>query len=250
MSDPMTTGTKGHRLLQSFYEALREGDTKEEAQHRTRIKAQAMISTENISEVGTLLTSWTLVDNYIRDTDFFPEAVLVENRFLIPLSIFTDDPNLADVQVGFTPDVVFERKGGFFDVEDAKFVGRAWSAKKLNRFPQAKLYQIFLNAMGYNVTRTIVRFFNTKTGKVNAQNYTLKSGEEDILIRDFINAVREVLAFREQYEFARSEARRTMNYSTCQYCFFEAPCSLEAEGKDASKTLAYEFVKSDYDYNS
>lgn len=251
MSNPMSLGTKGHRFLQYFYEALASGDSKEVALKRTQEIAADTIkeSTIQLADVGTLLRSWMLVDNYIRDNEFPRESVLVENRFLIAASNFTADPHFADVQIGFTPDVVFKR-GNFYDVEDAKFVGRAWSQKKLNRFMQAKLYQIFLRQMGYNVTRTTLRFFNTTTGKITRKDYVLGIDEETILIRDFIKAVREALEFRDYTEMGKSQARRTMNYSTCQYCFYEEICTLEAEGKDASKTIKYQFVKSDYDYNS
>lgn len=249
MSDPMSLGTKGHKLLQYFYEALSSGDSKEVAVKRTQEVAVANLKAEGIADVGTLLKSWMLVDNYIRDNEFPRESVLVENRFLIAASNFTGDPYFDDVQIGFTPDVVFKR-GNFYDVEDAKFVGRAWSQKKLNRFMQAKLYQIFLRQMGYNVSRSTIRFFNTTTGKITRKDYVLGIDEETILIRDFLRAVQEALEFRSRSDLYKNSARRTMNYSTCQYCFYEEICTLEAEGKDASKTIKYQFVKSDYDYNS
>jgi hypothetical protein len=250
VSDPINTGVKGHRLLQSFYEAYRTGITKEEARQRTSESATALIGKASIADVKALLKSWSLVDNYIRDTDFKSEAVLVENRFLFPASKLTDDPELADVQIGFTPDVVFERKSGFVDVEDAKFVGKAWSKSKLNRFPQAKLYQIFLKRMGYNVSRTTVRFFNTTTNQITAQHYFLGVDEEQSLIHDFIAGIKEVYRFRIQTDEQKELARRTMNYTTCQFCRYEEPCTLQAEGQDATRVFKYQYVKSDYDYST
>lgn len=252
-SGPITLGIKGHTLLQSFYESLKLGNTKEVALEDTRRQAVKLMESEKLGDFG-ILKAWTLVDNYIRETDFTSNAVLVENRFLFPFvriapPAFVDLHGLHDVQIGFTPDVVFERAGGLFDVEDSKFVARAWSKSKLNRFQQAKLYQIFLKKMGYNVTRSTVRFFNVTTGAIKAQNYTLIQAEEETLIHDFINGVKEVLKYRSQPTPVLEKARRTMNYTACQFCAFEFACTLEAQGKDASKTLSTEFVKSDYDYN-
>ncbi len=250
----INTGVKGHRLLQDFYNLLGEGHSKEEALEIIRGSASKLIKSESITEIGPLLKAWTLVDNYIQTTDFTSEAVIVENRFLFPLSMVAPEsyllayPELAYVQIGFTPDVVFERTGDIVDVEDAKFVARAWSKSKLERFPQAKLYQIFLRRMGYNVSRSIVRFFNVTTGKINEQTYTLSVAEENTLIHDFIEGVLEVLMYRKLDDESKKSARRTMNYTACQFCPYEYICTLEAEGKDATKTMQSQFVKSDYDY--
>jgi len=247
-SNAMQIGTKGHKLLQDFYNLIAEGKEKHEA-HILTARSAAKILSKTDTPDFTLLKAWTMVDNYIRENEFTPNAILVENRFLFPASLLSDDPIFEGVQIGFTPDVVFQRPGNKLDVEDAKFVGRAWSKSKLNRFQQAKLYQIFLKVMGYNVTRSVVRFFNLATGKITVQNYGLLEAEEKIIIRDFLAGIKEVVTYRRLPLEVRQEARRTTNYTACQFCAFEFPCTLEAEGKDASKTFKYQYMKSDYDYS-
>lgn len=244
-SEAISNGIIGHDLLQSFYESMKQGNSKEEAIETVHHKAKIHLdrAKKNLNS-KSLLTAWTLVDNYIRDTDFTSEAFLVENRFLIPVEMLTGNPFFKDVQIGFTPDIVFKRQGDFYDVEDSKFVGRAWSKNKLDMFPQAKLYQIFLRRMGYNVSRSGVRFFNVATGKTAVSYEQLSSLEEDVLIESFLGAVAEVVEYRNN----PYTLRRTFNYSTCQYCAFVTPCSMEAQGKDASKTFKYFFIKSAYDY--
>lgn len=247
-SESLSTGNKGHKLLQSFYTSLQEGKSKEEASLIVQHSAKKFLDSLHAIEIGPILKSWSLVDKYIRETDFNVEAALVENRFLLPASNFSDDPFLDNVLIGFTPDVVFRRKGGFYDVEDAKFVGKAWSKKKINRFPQAKLYQTFLRKMGYNVSRSSIRFFNTTTNQITQHNATLPATEEHILINDFMGAVREVLTYRRTLQEAKAYTRRTMNNNTCQFCFFEEICTTEAQGKNATQVIKYQFVKSDYNY--
>lgn len=247
-SHAITTGVKGHKLLQSFYEEYRNGKTKEEALHLTRDRAKKLMESEKFADFD-LLTAWTLVDNYIRGNTFPSETLLVENRFILPFAAIDDDPEFETLQIGFTPDVVFQRAGGFIDVEDSKFIQKAWSKPKLNRFSQAKLYQIFLQILGYNVSRSIIRFFNVKTGVITPQNYILEPGEDVILLRDFATGVKEVMRYRRSDPETISLARRTMNYSTCQFCAFEVPCTLEAENKSAEKTFKYFFKKSDYSYD-
>lgn len=244
-SKPITTGVKGHKLLQNFYEYLREGKTKEEAHALTTKSAEKLINAEGFAGFD-LLSAWTLVDNYIRETDFTAEAILIENRFLLPASKLVDE--FSDIQIGFTPDLVLRRKGDFIDVEDYKFVQRAWSKAKISRYSQSKLYQIFLEHMGYKVSRSIIRFFNVATGKITEQPFKMDKDEKDILISDFMAGVQGVLNFKEQYKDFYKYSPRTMCYTACQYCAFSFPCTLEAEGKDASKTLNHDYVKSEYDY--
>lgn len=248
MSDAITTGVDGHGLLQSFYEFLQKGKTKQEAWDFVKNQVAMKMGKLHFTESGSLIKAWTLVDNYIRETEFPYKAVLVENRFLLPVAKLDTDPALSHVQIGFTPDLVLERPGGFLDVEDYKFVARAWSRSKANRYQQAKLYQIFLKRMGYNVSRSTLRWFNTTTAEITKRDYNLGIEEEKILIEDFIAGVRDVLRFKEQEPHLLKLAPRTMNYTACQYCQFENPCSLEAEGKDATKTLENQYTKGKYDY--
>lgn len=246
-SDAIQTGVKGHQLLQNFYELLGMGHSKDEAHMLTTKSAMKLLNGKGLVD-SNLIKAWTLVDNYIRDNDFTAKAVLIENRFLLPVASFYDDPSLSNVQIGFTPDVVFERNGRKIDVEDAKFVARAWSKSKKNRFQQIKLYQIFLECMGYDISRNVLRFFNVTTGEISVQNYTMSKEEERTLIHDFMEGVTEVVKFKTQAPEIIEKAARTMNYTACQFCQFEYPCTLQAEGKDATNTLNTQFTKSDYDY--
>lgn len=246
-SNAISTGVQGHKLLQIFYELIREGKNKDEALALTQSKAKHVINSEKTIDYN-LLKAWTLIDNYIRESDFTNEIILIENRFLLPASLIDNDPAVDSISIGFTPDVVFKRPGGMIDIEDAKFVGRAWTGSKLNRFSQAKLYQIFMEAMGYNISRTSIRFFNTTTGRINVKYYTMDKVEKKILIHDFMPAVKEVARYKNASEDVHRLAPRTMNYTACQYCPFEFPCTLEAEGKDATKTLTSQYTESKYDY--
>jgi hypothetical protein len=248
-SEAIDTGTKGHKLLQIFYTELQNGKTKEEALATVVKKANEEIFATGLPN-SRMVTAWILVENYIKDNEFKTEAVLVENRFLFPFSMLDDDPEYADVQVGFTPDVVFRRAGDFYDVEDFKFVGREWSAKKKERFQQTKLYQLFLRRMGYQVSRSIIRFFNTQTGKISYDAAAMTDAEEAILIRDFVAGVKELVDFKRRSPERLALSRRTTNVSTCQYCFYSFPCTLEAQGKSAEKTFKSDYVKREYDYRN
>lgn len=255
-SEALATGNKGHKLLQNFYQFMSMGNNKEEAIRLVTAEAGKHLNANRFAD-KTLLSAWTLVDNYIRATDFTTENLFVEHRFLIPVSKFAPDPlvaryGLKDVLIGFTPDLVVKRKGNKVDVEDAKFVQRAWSEKKKSMCPQARLYQIFLESMGYEVSRSLLRFFNVTTGKIDEKPYVLTPVSRQILISDFLDGVFDTLRLRTLgksfYATTLDAVPRTMNYTACQFCDYAFVCGLQAEGKDASNTIKTEFVVNDYDY--
>lgn len=249
-SEAIATGIKGHKLLQAFYECMKMGKTREESIDIIQHRAKELIKSMHPVEVGAILKAWNMVDNYIRKTDFGTKKVaLVENRFLLPASILSpDNPILENIQIGFTPDVVFERTGGWLDVEDSKFIGKAWPEAKLEHFRQNKLYYIFLKQMGYKVSRCSVRFFNTTTGKVTEKNDTISTTEEFNITQDFIRGLEEVVAYRSLPYEDKEQSRRTMNYHTCQFCAFYRPCKLEEQGKDVTNMLKHQYMVTDYDY--
>lgn len=251
-SDAVTTGTNGHKLLQNFYNLLEEGSSKEIALKVVTAQAVAALKEHQFSD-GNLLKAWTLVDNYIRATDFVAKAVMVENRFLVPLTKLAekytvDIHGLHSVQVGFTPDLVLERSHKFLDVEDYKFIQRAWSQKKINRFAQLKVYQLLLEAMGYEISRTVLRTFNVTTGKITAYPYPMSHDEKEQVLSDFVEGIREVAEYRMKSLTQAVHHPRTMNNNACQFCDFELPCTLQAQGKSAERTLATQYIKSEYSY--
>lgn len=248
LPESVATGVKGHTLLQSYYTMLQSGKSRDESLIAIQHVAREMISKQSMTETTSLIKAWSMVDNYIRNIDIKAKVSLVENRFLLPARMLSDEPILADIQIGFTPDVVFERSGGFMDVEDSKFIGKAWAKSKLDMFPQAKLYQIFLKLMGYPISRSGVRFFNTTTGKITEKYDPLTKEEEAILVEDFVGGLLDVLEHTAKSDEQKNRSRRTMNYSTCQYCWFAYPCKLEREGKSAVNTLKYQYMKNEYDY--
>lgn len=250
LPEAINTGTNGHTLLQVFYSALKAGLSQEQAQAMMHTKAKQLVSASGFVD-PTILTTIAIIDAYIKDYDSDAKVLFSETRIILPLSRLTDDPFFANVQVGFTPDVVFERKNGFCDVEDFKFVKRAWSDKKTKHFKQTKLYQIFLRTLGYDVSRGSIRFFNTTTGNVTVDNKNLTLAESLTLTKDFLETVREVVLRKRAIKegtYDPEATRRTMFYINCDNCFFSDPCMLEAKGISPDLTFRLHYKKNEYSY--
>lgn len=251
-SQAINTGNNGHILLDIAYNMLAEGKSKEEIFPVLREKVIELV--DKALDRGhidiTSAIAETLIENYFNTEDLSFKTLYIENRFLLPLSRLTDDPFYEDIEIGFTPDVVFERVGGFIDIEDSKFVQKAWGGKKLERYTQTKYYHIFMESIGYAVSINKIRFFNVATGKTYTKPYTLTKDERDILVEDLLRGIRPLVEHKRQTAEELAKTPRIMNYMTCERCSFNFVCSREAEGKDMSKTLAIEFEDSRYDYSN
>lgn len=244
MSPAIETGVEGHLLLERFYKSLQAGKT----------QAASLKSMHNPGNkmTGEKLKAWMLANDYASHLDLkegFP--LLVEEKIIHkPLeSLDNEYLGLDDLMIGFTPDLVWEYKNGRIEVEDYKFVQRAWPENKIAHYRQLPIYMAFLRERGIDVSRAILRFFNATTNKISYQVYNPSDEELRLLKSEFIRAALEVKAFKDRPVAEQRElAIRTLNYNTCQYCPFAYPCKLEGQGKSASKTLATQYTGSDYGY--
>lgn len=243
MGPAITTGIDGHKMLERYYKAVLEGKDQESALAKMHNSVETMTAEK--------LKAWMLANSYAQEFSSKGKPLLVEEAIIFKPeeSLSLGVLGLDGLTVGFTPDLVWETKNGHIQVEDYKFVGRAWSKKKLAHYRQLNLYIVFLRALGYNVTEGILRFFNTTTNQSSSYSFKPTSRELEILKNDFVKEALKVREFRLQPVVEmREAASRTLNYSTCSYCPFNYPCSLEAKGLSAQKTFATQYTENDYGY--
>ncbi len=247
MSDAISVGVFGHTLLQRYFGCIKAGMSHVSSVAAMNDKAKELNKTLDFR----LLTAWTLVTEYLKKLDFKATALFVENRFLVPASNLTDDPYFKDIEIGLTPDLVIQRTGDFLDVEDFKFTQREWDTTSKQRASQVKIYQLCLESMGYKVTRSRFRFFNTKTGVLSDYSSTMNSLERIHVKQDFLEGVRLVVEAKKLFEAKGEDTYypRTLNFLECRYCPFKFPCELEFNGKDASNTFKTQYTKRTYDYS-
>jgi PD-(D/E)XK nuclease superfamily len=233
-SDAIDTGNFGHKLMEIFYRAIATGSTKEEALLRVR-------HTLPKHKEPFMIRSWVLVENYVNDLDIKGTAVAIEESFVVETEY--------EFNIGFTPDLIWWYNDKRLDVEDYKFVQRAWSPRKKARYTQLDVYRCLLLKHGLDVRKGILRFFNVTTGQVDLKEYTANPFRLERMYYEFITAAQTVHAFKNLHpEEQEALAIRTLNYNTCQWCDFEYPCNLELDGKSAEKTLQTQFKDLDYGY--
>lgn len=244
ISPAIETGIEGHALLERFYKSLQAGKTQAAA-------VKSMHNPDN-KMTGEKLKAWMLANDYASKLNLkegFP--LLVEEKIIHKPNESLDNEYLGldDLMIGFTPDLVWEYKNGRIEVEDYKFVQRAWPENKIAHYRQLPIYMAFLRERGIDVSRAVLRFFNASTNKISYHIFNPSDEELRILKSEFIRAALQVKEFKDRpVKEQRELAIRTLNNNTCQYCPFAYPCKLEGQGKSASKTLATQYGASDYGY--
>lgn len=231
-SNSINIGVHGHKLLENFYRAIQNGMDRKSA----RLAIQHQVAANPPAE---LLKAWVLVDNYIRDELRLDGSVVkCEEPIIAPVA-----PDF-DLSIGITPDLLWHRTNKWYDLEDYKFIGRAWSDKKKSRYMQLNLYNVILRKLGYPISKGVLRFFNVETGKTSYKVYEPDQTTLDNIFKEFMVSAFEVQEFLNlSIPEQRERATRTLNYNICQFCSYEYPCTLELQGKDASKTLATQYVE-------
>lgn len=239
------TGVEGHTFLERFYKKLQSGATQADAldfmfEHNPK---------NTIS--GEKLKAYTIASGYARDLKLQGEPWAVEQPVIVKPTEHISHGVLGinDLYIGFTPDLVWEKPNGFLEVEDYKFSGRDWNPKKVSHYRQLNIYNALLREQGHNVSRGILRLFNTTTGQNREIIFDPSIKELTILKSEFVRAALQVKEFKElPITEQREIAIRTLNYQSCGFCPYTFPCSLEAQGKDATRTLETQFTHSDYGY--
>lgn len=222
-------GHAGHSIMKAFYRAIRNGKSKEEAILIARLELDRYTSLHDFNDRA--VKAWALAENYISTLSLKGRPILVDE----PLQL--DKTSEYGFKIGFTPDLVWDDR-----VEDYKFISKAWSSNKQDRYSQLDLYAIFLRQLGYDIKRAVLRFFNLQTNKVTKRVVDLNPTKLNRIYSDFIRKATEIRDFKELPVAAqRIEATRTFNESTCNWCKYVLPCIYEVNGQDASRTLSTQF---------
>lgn len=230
-------GISGHRMLQSYYDAVHIGKDKDDAMQEVLDNLPTDLEPE-------MLSAYALVNNFVQELDKEIrkyEILYVEEPFLLRI-----DNGLT---IGFTPDIVYKKDAEHI-IEDGKFISRMWPKNKLTRYTQLDIYNSLLRKLGIPISKGYIRFLNVETGRINKQLYNPDDERLKNIYDEFITLARKVKAFKDQpVADQKIGALRTLNYhAVCQGCDYVLPCDFELSGKDASKTLLTQYIASDYGY--
>jgi hypothetical protein len=226
------TGNFGHDNQEQFFKSIESGKTKEEA-----LNAITPIANNEFGLKAASL-SYRFCSDFNVDSG---KPVIIEKKMIVPLT--------EDIDIGFTPDLLWEYNSGEMKLFDWKFTGRTWSEKAAQMHYQLPSYVGHLNrTFGYKITHINYVFFNTKSAeaKYKIQSFRVNDTEVDSIVDDQIKAA-DRLGATEPYDVFRINHK-----NICDYCVFQFPCSLERKGKDATETwkLMFNTKSTGYGYSN
>ena len=260
-SDALFRGITGHEALGTFYQAIKDGKTLDEAAHASVMTLQAIAIRPEVLTHATHLNIVSDLQGRILPRYFEqgakpllaegwrPEYVEQTFRLELPYEDFR-------LVYPFKPDVVMLDATGNRWVWDHKFLYNFYSSDDINLLPQIPKYIGALRATGLHV----------KGGYYNQLRWReVKDFSAHVRTDKFIPTDARVKnAFRQQYdvmvEIAKrklatneewhSSSRRVLSTMVCKSCSFKYLCTQELNGTDATLTKRVEFLPNSYGYSA
>lgn len=239
----ITRGEVGHKILEVYYKARREGINHGEAAENVQsliLKFVTTADSTNFEYIEMLADLSILIRQYFSyyENDSF-KIIAVE----VPMVA-----NLIDgVELGYIADLIIEVTSGPYRGElqiwDHKFLTNFKSDDELKLDGQQPRYLKAAQVTGWPVKRAI--FNQIRTRKMKAPK------PADLFRRSPLISPRQAIdTVWEETQIAAGEivnrprdVRRTLSYSACKRCFYQAPCIASMAGEPVETMLAANFKK-------
>lgn len=254
-SDALYRGTTGHSILRRYYNALRDGASRDDAISAGMSvladefgKNSGSANVEVIKDLQRLMPQY--FEYYKADYEQY-EVMAIEEENRLTLS--------DDLIYPYKPDMmVRDRKTGDVEIWDHKFVYNFYTLDEIGLLGQLPKYIGAARAQGIYVTR----------GRYNMVRYRpLKQPlYEDIYRREVVKASgpRIQRTFLEQIKQAEKiaelksqgleqwaeDAIRVLSKGVCGYCSFKMLCTAELNGSDTTLMQQVEFQPNTYGYHA
>jgi len=227
--DGLNVGNAGHKFLETFLKAIKDGKTDKEAEG---LACNAAALMPGAAKALSLCLPWA--------RDVWPtlgwKIVAVEVEYRITISETLVYP--------FKVDLIIEDMDGNLVLVDHKFLGDPYSPLVISLLPQLPKYALCLRQVGIDIKYGIYNMFRTR------------DTSKDLLTRvaDRFNDHRMKEAMKEQIEnMKRIEQQnykpvRTANKMNCTYCQFNNLCAAEARGENTDLMRSAFFVPNTYGY--
>ena len=244
----LSHGNLGHRAWESYYNALLEGCSWDEAYDAgaVRIAHEYGKGKYESKSVGIVSTRYAQYTEAYRVEDI--KILGVEQTFKVPI----DSEN----ELAFTVDLLVEFTKGPFKGEvaplDFKWTYNFWTDREKTIHPQFPKYVWGLRQLGYPVSRAIIdmiRYREDATIPFRRDSVPITHLRADKVMEEHLRAQRQVstltrMPVREYDQIATSR----FNRKNCDYCEFFQLCDMRLSGKDLTQTLATFYKEREYGY--
>ncbi len=254
-SSPLSLGTFGHRVLETYYASIIQGESHDSAVASTdAVYIKLMRDTPNpagameiVGKIKPLMVGY--FDNFAKTDQW--DILGAEEKIDLPLSDEYSMPIRYDL-------LMRNKADGKVYIVDHKFTWEFWRTVDIMLMPQLPKYIAALRASDQIVDGVMLNQIRTRPIKAPSldQLYRRDKFYPSIhkiktYLSEHIVASREIVAYHEQPESIRKQlALRVANKMICKWCAFSELCAVELDGGETSSMIANDFVVNTYGYDA
>mgnify|MGYP003295993077 CR=1 FL=1 len=243
-SDSLTRGTIGHKVLEDYYQAIKDGHSRQSAMLTARdAHIKAMGENPHQAEMYSETLQFFLnYHEFYMDEEY--EPLILEYNFEYQIH--------EELIFPFKPDAIFKHKPtGKIYVVDHKFLYRFYQDRVFPILPQLLRYAYALRQMGYQVDGYIYNMVSTDK-RAQPQNRFKRHKVEFTKAHDrkmvkvfgeMLETMEEIVAAKKD-ELWEAKVKRNMSSFSCANCPFLELCTAELEGQPGIGLLVKQFYES------
>lgn len=243
-SDNLTRGTVGHKVIEDYYQAIKDGHSRQSAFIKARdAHIKKMGENPDQAEIySEVLGFFTAYHEMYMDEEY--EPLVLEYNFEYKI----DD----ELVFPFTPDAIFKHKPtGKIYVVDHKFLYRFYQDRVFPILPQMLRYAYALRQMGYQVDGYIYNMISTdKRAKIENKfrrhkvEFTKTHEVKMVQVFSEMLFVMEQIIKDKKDEMWDAKVARNMSSFSCANCPFLELCVAELENQNGVALLVKSFYES------
>lgn len=247
-SDALLRGSTGHECLATYYTAIKDGESVEDASNSALAKLIEFVNNADSKHRTLYAALYDTLDAYFEnyaDQDSNLEILAVEQEFNIPVG--------PDFYIKMFVDLVVREPGEGLVAWDHKFVWDFLKGELIGVLPQLPKYMGALQSGGIKVNKLVynqVRYRDTKSNEANPsekfERLDVPVNKERVIrtMQEQISAAKRIRSYRESgLENWEKSVLRAGNSIICKNCAFLDICSADMRGEDTALMEEYYYAK-------
>ncbi|MGS2592212.1 PD-(D/E)XK nuclease family protein [Streptomyces hebeiensis] len=255
----LTRGVVGHKALETYYKAIYEGLSNEEAINKANdflvkesldsMMAGDIEKSRMISDLGLVLKNYFSEQLWILDSY---EIVGVESLVNAPLP-HTDNIDFVG-RVDLLLKIVKGLNKGEIVPWDHKFCYNFWSESSIKMTPQIPNYIWAVREMGMHSRSGIIsmiRYRSNAQESFKQESIETKSSLRDVHIVNHTVAAKQIVDLKQKSKVSTSDGiTRSASKFNCEYCPFINLCYTEAQGLESETMIKASYRPNSYGYDN